>query len=455
MKTLCRTSVLFCCLVSGGPLHAQEEGIGAVDPKAELSGDIELPQTDGLENIDLSRAGEANTAAKALRFTIGQEASVRTRGAHGVVNNRSSFRVEYSKFFLDSFFVQIDSKLNAFWYNDHRAVAQDKKLLFETSTQEAFLQYSGADGHTSLKAGVQRLIWGESEGGAITDVVSPRNSSELFLIPLEESRIGQFMLNLDYFSPYGDWSGFFVPDPKMNKYPDTGTAYYLDPFNGLADIRDASYDKKQYEYGMRWKKTFGKSDISFMAASLMDNDYVFRRDGVTDAGRQLFSRLKRRFTLAGVTGNYAVGKVLFKGEVALKGPKTFNDTSFQIVEKDVVDSSLGLTYSLGESNSVGLELVNGHVLNWNEQIVSAQRNTSSLVLNTNLFFLNDTLSVNWLMIYGQPFTSYLSSVRTSYKWKDDITFSVDAHFVAAPDKNSPLRPYRDQSQVVFRVQHQF
>lgn len=456
MKRRYRIACFVCCLALSFPLCAQERKKDEEPkPRVDWGQDIDLSNPEVSDPIGPFSKDEPNTASKAVRFTLGHEGSFRTRGEQGVVNNRSWFRIEYSKFFLNSFFVQIDSKLNGFWHNDHRAKAEGKRILFETNTQEAFLQYSGVGAQTSVKAGVQRLIWGESEAGAITDEVSPRNYSELFFIPLEESRIGQFMLNLDHFSANGDWSLFFVPEPKMNKYPLIGTAYYVDPFNGLADIRDEPYGKKRYEYGMRWKKTLGKSDISFMAASLMDNDYIFRMDGVTNAGRLLISRIRQRFALTGTTFNYTEGKFLVKGEMALKSTKGFNDAAFHIIEKDVIDSSLGVTYSLGQSDTTGLEFVNSHVNDWSDRIVSVRQNSNSFVLNTNLFFLSDMLSVNWLLIYSQPYTSYQSSIRTSYKWSDNTIFSLDAHFIAAPDENSSLRPYRDQSQIVLRAQYQF
>lgn len=444
MKKAGRMTVLFCCLVASPLLWAQERKNTAAS----------ISSAEQAENIDVSKADESDTATKALRFTASHEASL-GGAARGIVNNRSWFRVEYSKFFLDSFFVQVDSKLNAYWAKDHRALAKDKRVLAETNTPEAFLQYSAAGGRTSVKAGVQRLIWGESEAGAITDEVSPRNLSELFFVPLEESRIGQFMVNLDHFSKLGDWSFFFVPRPKFNKYPKVGTAYHIDPFNGLADLHDDPASKKHGEYGMRWKRTFGQSDVSLMAASLIDNDYVLRADAVSATGRQSISRLKKRFTLTGATFNHAAGKFLFKGEIGLKSPKWFNDSALQIVSKDVIDSSLGVTYSLGQSNTLGVELVNSHVRKWGEHIASIQKNTRSLVLNTNFFFLNDTLSVNWLTLYSQPFSAYQSSIRASYKWRDDTTFSVDAHLLDVPDRRSPLHGYRDRDQIVFRLQHQF
>jgi hypothetical protein len=443
---------MLCCLVSGLPAVAQESR-PQTPPEAAQADPFAL-------DVEASEAGkpdlsEPAAGPKALRTTLSHEASARPRGERGLVNNRSWLRLEYSKFFLDSFYVQLDSKLNVFWPDDHRARAADKRVAAESMTPEAFLQYSAAGGSTSLKVGVQRLIWGESEAGAITDEVSPRNYSELFFIPLEESRIGQFMLNLDHFSESGNWSAFYVPRPKFNKTPRPGTAYYVAPFGGSADIRDATTEGREHEYGMRWKKTFGKSDISFMAASLINNDYVYRLDGVDAAGRMAVSRVKERFTLTGMTFNYAFGHYLLKGEVGLKSPKRFNDSSFGTVEKKVIDSSLGLSYSLGDSDTIGLELVNSHVREWQDSIASAPRNTPSLVLNTNLFFLNDTLSVNWLTIYNRPYTSYQSSLRTAYKWTDNTTLSLDAHLIDVPSQRSGLRAQRDQDQIVLRIQYQF
>lgn len=464
MRDKDQVACLVCCLVLSLPLRAQQAHAPAAPvPRAEPLtdigqlgpgpvGSIDLSGEASIDWSDLSEKSKAPAGPRAARFTLGHEASVRAAGERDIISNRSSLRLEYSRFFLDSFFVQFDSKLNGFWNNDHRARAHDRRA--EVHTQEAFLQYGASGGATSLKAGVQRLIWGESEGGAITDVVSPRNFREAFVIPLEEARVGQFMLNVDHFSTLGDWSFFYIPRPKFNKYPAKGTAYFIEPFDSNAEIRDEPPGKR-HEYGMRWKKTFGKSDISFMAASLLDNDYVYRADGIAGMDGMVISRTAQRFTMAGMTFNYAAGQFLVKGEVALKSPKAFNDARFQLVENDMVDSSLGVTYSMGQSNTVGVELVNSHVRNWSEQIVGPRRNTSSVVLNTNLFFLSETLSVNWLLIYNRPFTSYQSSIRTSYKWTDNLTFGVDIHAIDAPDRNSPLRPYRDMDQVAFKLHYAF
>ena len=472
-------SGLICCLASSLPLAAQEtSGPDTANPPA-LTQPAAIDSSPAVASIDSAQAvasidssppspfdssqavseiaesaASSRSMPRPLRFTTGQEDSFRTQEAQSVIYNRSWFRTEYSRLFWDRLFLQFDSKLNAYWGADHRAKAEGKSAVFEAITPEAFLQYSAPSGNTSVKLGVQRLIWGESQAGAITDEVSPRNYSELFFIPLEESRLGQFMVDVDHFSSIGNWTLFFVPQPRFNEYPRPGTAYYYDPFNGRADIR-AESAKWPFEYGTRWKKTFGRSDISLMAASLMDNDYAYRLDRITSAGRLEMSRLEQRFNMAGVTFNYAKGKYLLTGEVAYKKPKDFNDANYQILQRDVLASSFGLTYSLGRSNTVAVEVVNNHVRDWSQSIVGTARDTTSLVLNMNLLFLADNLSVNWLSVYTRPFTSYQSSIRTSYKWSDSVTFSLDTHFIGVPNKISPLYPNRSEGQTVFRVQFQF
>ena len=459
MDVGCRgIALLLCSVVWSGPLQAQDTTAAAPPkppPESATPAVTVVPGTIDLTGAEARESPASKvTGTKPLRFTLGHEASFRTQEERGIVNNRSWFRLEYSSLVHDDFFVQLDSKLNSYWRSDHRAKAEGKSVVLETSTPEAFVQYSGAGGSTSVKAGVQRLIWGESEAGAVTDEVSPRNLSELFFIPLEEARIGQFMVNVEHFSPAGNWNLFYVPAPKFNKYPKPGTAYFADPFDGRANVRDA-FSKHRHETGLRWKRTFSRSDVSLMAASLIDNDHVYRLDNVDPGGRLDVSRTTQRFTLLGTTFNYATGRLLAKGEVGWKHRKAFNDAALQVLKKDVIDASLGLTYSLGQSNTVGVEVVNSHLRDWSDRIVGVPRNTTSLVLNANLFFLNDQLSVNLLAIAVRPFKSYQSSIRTSYKWSDNLTFSVDAHLIHVPDPQSRLYRYRGQDQIVFRVQHQF
>lgn len=439
-------------LVEEESLEFDDAGDSELVFEDSADGEMEMVDDTGDTPSD-SEASLLSDLLKPARFTARHEMSCKTESPERIVNNRSSFRVEYSRFFLDHFYIQFDAKLSAFWDNDHRAEAEEKDMFLETSSREAFLQVSY--GATSVKLGSQVMIWGESDGGAITDVISPRDYSELFYISLEESRIGQSMLAVDQFSGIGQWTFFAIPDPEFNEYPEAGTAYFIDPFAGQAVFRDESGSEDLAEYGLRWKQTFGKSDVSIMAASLIDNDFSYRLEGLTVSGKMLFTRLRQRYTMAGTAFNYVTGSFLIKGEIGRKSPRAFNVTGFQIVEKDVLDTAVGLEYSPGGTYTLSLEFVNSHVDNWMDEILGVPEDSRSLVLVWSQTFLNDDLTVNWMTQMMAPYSATIHSLRTSYKWNDDITVYLDAFYPDVESEENDLWVYRDQKHLVLKGQYQF
>jgi hypothetical protein len=387
------------------------------------------------------------------RLTLKHETFYKTTRPDGIKSNRTSLRLEYSRSIGPHFFVKLDTKQTLFWGDDHRAQAEDKEMTTENFTREAFCQASFAD--TSIKAGVQILIWGESEGGAITDVISPRDYSEAFFISLEESRIGQPMILVDQFASFGDLSAFFIPDPEFNDYPEDDTAYDYDEFNDPVRYREERSDAHNYEFGGRWKKTFGQSDVALMAASLIENDHIYRLDGVGADGTMIITKKKERFTLAGLTFNYVQGSFLYKGEIGLKFPQHFNNSDMQIEQKDVLDAALGLEYSPGGAYTLGLELVNRHIMDWDGDLAGVRENESSVVLIWEKDFLNETLSVSWMSIYTTPHEGYLHTLKTTYEWDDHISLKFEAFYPDMSDPENSLWVYRDQKQVALKIQVQF
>ncbi len=406
----------------------------------------DTPSTEG--DIDMTsddaQNGRFAELLKSLRVSLKHEVSYKFDDPRRVVNNRSSVRLEYSKLFADKYYVRLDTKLNAHWGNDHRAKAEDKSVLFDSITREAFLQSSF--GETSVRLGYQILPWGVSEGGAITDEVSPRNSSEFFFVSLEESRIGQPMLTVDQFSSFGEWSAFFVPRPAYNEYPKAGTEYDIP--GAFVTSKPAQHwtDGDDFEYGFRWKRTFGKSDFSLMAASLIDNDYLIR---------------KQRFQMYGLTANIARDNLLYRAEIALKQQRAFFAQSatpgeFSVVESDLLDSSLGFDYSPGgRPLTYSAEVVWSRLLDWRGTILGREQDEYSLVGSLSNQFFNNDLTLSWLTIYTRPYTSFQHKFLSSYLIDDNSTVYFEFFYPDERDERSGTWPYRDQKQFVIRYQYQF
>lgn len=379
-----------------------------------------------------------------LRVSLKHEGSYKFASPQRFVNNRSSVQVDYSKLLVRGLFLRLDTKVNLYWRYDHRAKARDKNLFLEMLPRETYLQSSF--GQTSIRLGYQILPWGVSEAGAITDEISPRNTSEFFFVSLEESRIGQPMVTVDQFSNVGQWTGFFVPRPSYNRYPAKKSEYDIPGAFDAPEPKRRWDDPDDYEYGLRWQRTFGKSDISLMAASLIDNDYVIR---------------KQRFSMYGLTANIAKENVLFRAEAALKKPKALfaqaaDGNGTTIVESDQFDASLGFDYSPGGRTLMySAEVVWNHLLDWQHNILGRVENEYSLVGGVSNRFRNDDVSLTWLGIYNQTYKSFQLKFLSSYRLNDNSSVAFEVFYPYEGDTRSGSWPYRDEKQFVTRYQFQF
>lgn len=392
-----------------------------------------------------------------MRLGVKYEVAYKFTKPDEIKKDRFSLRLEYSKLLFNKITIQVDTKISTYLNDDHRTRTttfwiddnpKKAEMAFGGKTRDAYLQTSF--NKTSIKAGIQTLVWGESDFAAVTDEISPLDYREPLNLNLDELRLGQLALTIDQYSPFGDWSGFFIPDPKLNEYPKKGTGYYYDPFNGSVEYQLDQQKGIFFEYGIRWKKTFGKSDVSLMSASLINNDYASHM-----VAPGLIIQSKMRYSMAGLTFNYAINNFLVKGEVALKSPKPYNDESFQIVKKNALDASLGVDYSPSSTLTLSMEAVNYHIVGWNDKIQGTPKDNYMMLLILSKTLINNNLSLNWVTMYNGPYTNFFNLLTTSYNWNDHITLYFDALIPVTNNINSGLYIYRDQKQVAFKIQYQF
>ncbi|XLS29197.1 DUF1302 family protein [Flavobacteriaceae bacterium M23B6Z8] len=389
------------------------------------------------------------------RLGISYELTYKFTKPDELIKNRFAFRVEYSKFLFNNFFLQLDTKFFTFLEGDARSRPinffindneRRRELAFGSITRNAYLQYSF--GLTSIKVGIQTLAWGESDFAAVVDEINPFDFRDPLNLNIDELRLGQFMLSLNLYSSIGNWSGFFVPNARFNLFPEEGTRFFVDPFEGRnVTIEQEKAASNSFEYGIRWKKTFGKSDISIIATSLIDNN-ITRREVDSD----VILESERRFTTLGSSFNYAVGNLLIRGEAAFKFPRTYNDANLQLIERDAFDSTLSFEYAPDSRTTYGLELVHNHILDWTNEITGVPRNDYSLFLSYGKQFLKNDLSVNLISLVNWPYFTSFNLLSAAYKWNDNITLSLDTLVPITNDERSGLFQFREQQQFAFKIQ---
>ena len=418
------------------PAAASPEATAAPAPEPSSSND---PL--GFGNLAESQV-VARGSSSPLRVTFGQELSYKVQEPNYLAKNRVSGQMEYTQLFLDNFTAQFNAKEIVFLSGDHRHNAEGH----DTAISQAYLQTSF--GRTSIKAGIQTLPWGESILAPITDEVSPRDNREMFNFNLEELRIGQPMLTVDRYSAADHWGFFFVPDHYFNKNPVKGTAYYFDPFTYTQGTAGAGNNT---EYGVSWKRSFASADITFMVASLIDNDYALNMN----LESMLVTRTRERMSLGGVSFSYAFGKFVLRGEAAAKSPKAFDNIAMQIEKHDELDTYFGLEYAHSSSLTVSLEAVNQHVQGWSRFLLNTPRDNMQLLLNVTKKAWHDDLTINFMGIYGSPQTAALGILTASLKVNDSMTAGINMVYPYASDTKSSIWNVRDQKQLSFKLTYAF
>lgn len=392
-----------------------------------------------------------------MRFKLSYEIAYKFIRPDKIRKNRFSLGLKYSKSLSDHFSIQIETKVFSFLKSDHRtrtteiwmndkATAVD--MAFGSLTRDAYVQASFHK--TSIKVGMQTVDWGESDFAIVTNEISPLDYREPLNLNIDELRFAQLMLNVDQYTPFGNWTAFFIPVPKFNQHPKKGTAYYIDPFNGTVEYQMESQRGFLFEAGARWKKTFGKSDVSVMAARLINNEYALR---LVKPG--LVMQSKEPYFLTGITFNYAIKKFLIKGEAAMKFAKTYNDASFQIVKKNSFDASLGVDYTLNSNFTLGLEAVNYHIMDRDNEVAGLPKDNYMVLLILGKKFMNEDLSVNCVTMFNGPYTNFFNLLTASYNWNDHITTDLYLNVPITNNEKSGFYKYRDEKQIAFSVQYQF
>lgn len=212
---------------------------------------------------------------------------IRSRGSE---INRSSLLVKYQNPFAQGWLLQGSAQAKSYWSGDYEYQANDDSVDTELRINELFVQRS-SDSH-SISFGRQTIVWGETEGNSVLDIINTSEFRDLTIIDIEDARRNQWLLVWDFYGDRsagdsaarntGSWSTFLNLYPEFNPAPVRGSPFFFEPQFNLSDYRR---DQPLFEAGTRWSRSFTGSDIAVMGAYLYENQlrYSAPVDGVGDA----------------------------------------------------------------------------------------------------------------------------------------------------------------------------
>ena len=304
--------------------------------------------------------------------------------------NRLGANIRYQNAFAPGWLLQASGQIRSYWKGDYEYEAAGDKIDTEYRVNELFLQRSF--GQHSLKFGRQTVVWGETVGNSVLDVINTTEFRDFNIIDIEDARLNQMMLVWDYFGEDSNFSSFVNLYPEFNPAAVRGSPFFFEPEFNLTDYDRGS--SMLIEAGTQWRKSFQGSDISIMAAYLYENQ--LRYEDPTNLMGDAVAETND-FFLLGFSANRAIGKLLLNFDLAYSHDVLADSFSFPgtaslanpvNLKKDQIGTSLGFEYAISNEQSISLGMQAQMLLDENEGLLPGQS------------LINDGVFGSWLVRYS-------------------------------------------------------
>lgn len=310
----------------------------------------------------------------------------------------------------------------------------------ELRLEEFYLQRSGRE--HSLTIGRQTIVWGETVGNSVLDIINTSEYRDLTVIDLEDARRNQWLVNWDWFSEAGTVSTFVNLYPEFNPLPVSGSPLYPEFPWRLPTVRR---DRPLFETGIRLQRSIPGSDFAVMAAWLYENDVSY---APPDPGQANARPLLNDHLLLGFSGNRAMGRLLLTLDLAYSRDvlapyiTTTPEPRPRYRDADRLAASFGLEYALTTTRqfsiSVAAERFDGPRIREGGLLNLAEPgNSGNLLLRYSENLLNDNLQLS--ATAQRALDGELSLLNLGASWRINDDWSLTGQLILTrAEAGSPL-----------------
>lgn len=297
-----------------------------------------------------------------------------------------------------------------------------REFYFETSV-----------GDTYLTIGKQQIVWGEADGLKVLDVVNPQDFREFVLDEFEDSRIPLWSVNAEIPIKALTLQLLWIPDLTYHNIPEFDAAYAFHsnvpqappmiPF----EIRDPVRPNnpfKDSDVGARLSAFVGGWDLTLNYLYHYDDAPVVRRGfGLTDSGFGIVAQPGyERTHLIGGTFSNAFGNLTLRGELGYSFDKFYSTEKLMdadgVVETDEFAYVLGFDWFGFNETFLSLQVFQNFLTEDDDGLLR-DRVETSVSLNVQRDFLNDSLIAETLWVHNVNHGDGFIRPKLSYEWRSD------------------------------------
>ncbi len=278
-------------------------------------------------------------------------------------------------------------------------------LESEVEMYDAYIQGALSD-KLDIKAGHQVVVWGKSDTIRITDVINALDNRRPAMTDIEDLRLPQAMVKLDYYHDNWRISPIMIVEQRFNKNPP-----FRGDFNPSPRKIPSQKTPHSPSYALNVAGEFSGFDVDFYLADIYAQD---------ELGLPLLSH-NNKMQMAGVALNYVYESWLFKGEFAYK--KDFQFLQSTNEKFDRIDALIGVEYNGIPDTKLSYDIANKHM---QDKSPLFEQDAYQHAFRATSDFLNATLHANYLVsLFGEK----LDKGGFQRAWvKYDIADGINANF---------------------------
>ena len=315
---------------------------------------------------------------------------------------------------------------------------------FQAELRELYLDVLYED--FDIRLGRQQIVWGESIGLRILDVINPQDFREFILNDFIDARIPLWGLRVDY--TLSDWTfeGIWLPDFEASRPADQGSEFQFrnmplpalpfqppPPFPSvqLRPVREPEdWRLSDSEVGFRATRFLRNMDLSLnYLYSWSDFPVPFRRVLAPNTFR--FEPRHERFHLIGGSFNYAFNVFVIRGEGGLRLGEYFvsDDPNERdgVRQREFLSYVLGLDWTVNDNLMANIQFFQNVIFSTPGDLVDESVNNAvSLLLLSD--FMHETLHPQLLVLYGINFGDLLIRPQVRYEFSDYLSATIGVDF---------------------------
>ncbi len=328
------------------------------------------------------------------------------------------------------------------------------------------LTLSGDLGPLHYILGKQQIVWGQSDGLKVLDVVNPQSFREFILPDFDDSRIPLWSVNLE--AAVGDWSlqAVWIPDRTYHEFVEAGSngifefsspeivpvappgvaGEFRDPDRPGSFFEDSDAGARLSGFLFGWDLTLNYL-YHYYDIPAFTTEVELRDTGPV----AVVSPEYKRTHLVGATASNAFGDLTVRSELAFSSDRYFTtDRGDGVAESEEILYVVGLDWYGFRDALVSFQVFQS-ILTQTNSGLERDRVDTVLTLYLQKRLLRDTLLLEMIWLWNENHGDGLVRPRVTYDWNDQLSSWVGVDFFYG-SRFGPFGQFDEADRVVVGMQ---